>query len=63
MHGGYLDEIQLHVVPVMLGHGTRLFEIDHPLQQELQCVSAQQSSGAVHLRYSVKPTQEREDRK
>jgi len=54
LHGHYLDEIQLHVVPVMLGRGTRLFEQDHPNQQEWQCVSVQQSSDAVHLRYRVK---------
>jgi dihydrofolate reductase len=36
LHGRYLDEIQLHVVPVLLGRGKRLFEQeqDHPNQQE-----------------------------
>lgn len=61
LHGHYLDEIQLHLVPTMIGHGTRLFEQnDQDLQGEWQCVSVKQSFDAVHLRYRSKRKREEE---
>jgi dihydrofolate reductase len=49
--GGQLDELQLHVVPVLLGGGTRLFseELAGPVKLELDRVV--DSPAATHLRY------------
>lgn len=50
---GKLDEIQISVVPVLLGSGVRLF--DHlgiePIQLEQTRVI--ESEGVTHLRYSI----------
>ena len=52
---GMLDEIQLHVVPILLGGGVRLF--DGPAGQaarRLELVRAIESpTGAVHVQYRV----------
>jgi len=48
---GLVDEIVLHVPPVLLGRGVRLFSTEHV---ELRCVETIQGEGAVHLRYEVR---------
>jgi dihydrofolate reductase len=52
---GLLDELRLHVAPVLLGDGVRLFENhvrDAPA--EVECTRVIESpSGATHLRYRV----------
>lgn len=49
---GLLDEIQLQLVPVLLGSGTRLF--DHLGGQfQLECIDVIDSTTATHLRYRV----------
>jgi dihydrofolate reductase len=51
---GELDEVQLHVVPVLLGQGRRLFD-DLPAEVvELDLVRALEAPGALHLTYAVK---------
>jgi dihydrofolate reductase len=54
LKAGLLDELQLHVVPVLLGDGVRLFE-DHlgTYQVELECTRVIQSPAVTHLRYRV----------
>jgi dihydrofolate reductase len=55
LRAGLLDELQLHVVPVLLGDGVRLFE-DHLASApgELECTRVIESpTGATHLRYRV----------
>ncbi len=55
LRAGLLDELQLHVVPVLLGGGVRLFE-DHPGpgQIALECTRVLESpTGVTHLRYRV----------
>ena len=55
LKAGLVDELQLHVAPVFLGGGTRLFE-DHvgETPAELQQVRAIESpAGVTHLRYRV----------
>lgn len=49
---GLLDEIQLHVVPVLLGTGTRLFDylVD---STELELVSAVETPETLRVRYRV----------
>lgn len=47
---GLVDEVVLHVTPVLLGRGMRLFDA---AQVELRCVETIQGENAVHLRYEV----------
>jgi dihydrofolate reductase len=51
--GGQLDELQLHVVPLLLGAGTRLFsdQLAGPVKLELDRVV--DSPAVTHLRYRV----------
>jgi len=50
---GLLDEIRLHVAPILLGGGQRLF--DHPglAGIELECTRVVTTPGATHIRYRV----------
>lgn len=50
---GQLDEIELHVVPVLLGRGRRLFDGLPPGQVELELLRSREGSGVLHLRYRV----------
>jgi dihydrofolate reductase len=51
---GVLDEIELHVVPVLFGQGRRLFEGLAAEQIELERVRVLQGEGGVtHMRYLV----------
>jgi dihydrofolate reductase len=54
LRAGLLDEIQLHVVPVFLGDGVRLFE-NHvgPDQVRLERMRVIESPAVTHLRYRV----------
>jgi dihydrofolate reductase len=54
LKAGLVDEIQLHVVPVLMGDGVRLFEshLDDG-QVELECTHVIQSPTVTHLRYRV----------
>jgi dihydrofolate reductase len=45
---GLADEVVLHVVPVLLGRGVRLFGT---AQADLRCIETIHGEGAVHLRY------------
>jgi dihydrofolate reductase len=51
---GVLDELELHVVPVLFGQGRRLFEGLAPEQIELQRTRILEGEGGVtHLHYRV----------
>lgn len=51
---GVLDEMELHVVPVLFGEGRRLFEGLAPEQIELQRIRILEGEGGVtHMRYRV----------
>jgi dihydrofolate reductase len=55
LRAGLLDELQIHVVPVLLGDGVRLFE-NHlgAGQVALECTRVIESpTGVTHLRYRV----------
>ena len=52
---GVLDEIELHVVPVLLGQGRRLFEGLPPEHIELERTRVLEGeAGVTHLRYRVR---------
>jgi dihydrofolate reductase len=51
---GVLDEIQIHLIPVLLGQGRRLFEGLAPEQVELERTAVIAApGGTTHLRYRV----------
>ena len=54
LRAGLLDEMQLHLVPVLLGQGRRLFEDLPPDQVELDLVRRSDGPGVLHLRYRVR---------
>jgi dihydrofolate reductase len=53
LSGGHVDELQLHVAPVLLGGGTRLLDnLADPLPR-FEPVRVLESPAAAHLRYRV----------
>jgi dihydrofolate reductase len=48
---GLVNEVRLHVVPVLAGSGLPLL---HGVRADLRCVDTVQGEGAVHLRYEVR---------
>jgi dihydrofolate reductase len=50
---GRVDELQLHVAPVLLGGGTRLFEGLGAERPRIELVSVRESPHVSHLRYRV----------
>jgi dihydrofolate reductase len=53
LRAGLLDELQLHLVPVLLGGGVRLFEDLGPAPIELRRTGSIGTPGAIHLRFEV----------
>lgn len=53
LKAGLLDEIQIHLVPVLLGGGVRLFDDLGPHQVELERTRVVESPGVTHLRFRV----------
>jgi dihydrofolate reductase len=51
---GVLDEVHIHVVPVLLGQGRRLFENMPADHIELELTHAIEAPGMLHLRYRVR---------
>jgi dihydrofolate reductase len=48
---GHVDEIELHVVPVLLGGGARIF--DGVLPQKLELIRTIDAPGVTHVKYRV----------
>ncbi len=55
LRAGLVDEVRIHLVPVLLGAGTRLLD-DTGGHVRLQPTSVVQGSKATHLRYTVVKT-------
>jgi dihydrofolate reductase len=53
LKAGLLDEIQLHVSPVILGGGTRLFEGLGPDDAKLELTEVVESPKVTHIRYRL----------
>jgi len=53
LKAGLLDEIQLHLVPVLLGEGIRLFENIGTQPINLEQMSVIEEPGVTHLRFRV----------
>jgi dihydrofolate reductase len=51
---GVLDELEIHLVPVLLGQGRRLFDDLDPKHIELDLVRVIDAPGVTHLRYRVR---------
>jgi dihydrofolate reductase len=52
---GLLDELEIHLIPVLLGEGRRLFEHLGTAQRELERIRVLEGEGGVtHLRYRVR---------
>ncbi len=54
LRAGLLDEMELHLIPVLLGQGRRLFADLPPSHIELDLVRAMDGQGVQHLRYRVR---------
>jgi riboflavin biosynthesis pyrimidine reductase len=50
---GFIDEISLHVVPVLFGSGTRLFEGLDSEHIPLEIIEVIQTAEAIHMRFRV----------
>ena len=50
---GLLDELELHIVPVLLGGGARLFDNLGGAEIKLEQVRAVEAPGVTHLKYRV----------
>jgi dihydrofolate reductase len=53
LSAGVLDELQLHLVPTLLGEGRRLFEGIGDERHEFELTRTLQGAGVTHLRYRV----------
>jgi dihydrofolate reductase len=51
---GVLDELELHLIPVLFGQGRRLFEGLDPEHIELERTRVLEGDGATHLHYRVR---------
>jgi hypothetical protein len=53
LRAGLLDEMEIHLVPVLLGGGRRLFDSLGPDHIELELVRRLEGRDATHLRYGI----------
>jgi dihydrofolate reductase len=53
LRAGVLDELQIHLIPVLLGEGRRLFEHLGTDHIDLEPIRVIEAPGVTHLRYRV----------
>ncbi|MEQ7124661.1 dihydrofolate reductase family protein [Actinopolymorpha sp. B11F2] len=54
LEAGLLDELQVHVVPVLFGQGVRLFDRLQPSLVELEKVRVVDTADVTHLKYRLR---------
>jgi len=54
LKAGVLDEVLIHLAPILLGDGVRLFDHAQDQQRELECTRLIEAPGVTHLYYKVK---------
>jgi len=54
LQDGLLDELEIHLIPVLMGDGRRLFEHLGVAQRELERVRVLEGDGVTHLRFRVR---------
>ena len=54
LNAGLLGEIHLHLVPVLLGGGARLFDNLEGPPRAMRCTRVVESEGVTHLRYALR---------
>jgi dihydrofolate reductase len=50
---GLMDEISIHLIPVLFGSGTRLFEHLDSEHISLESIEVVQTAVAIHMRFRV----------
>lgn len=53
LNAGLLDELELHIVPLLLGRGERLFDHVDPARVKLEPQRTLEGSGVTHVKYRV----------
>jgi dihydrofolate reductase len=53
LRAGLVEEMQIHIVPILLGEGIRLFEGIGPEQVKLETTRVIESPAVTHLRFRV----------
>ncbi|HEX8133919.1 MAG TPA: dihydrofolate reductase family protein, partial [Actinomycetes bacterium] len=53
LRAGLVDELSIHLVPVLFGTGTRMFERLGDQHVQLEQIGALQTAAATHLRFRV----------
>jgi len=53
LEAGLVDELQIHLVPVLLGDGARLFDNLQGADVALECTRTVEAPGVTHLTYRV----------
>ena len=53
IEAGVLDEVQIHLIPVLLGRGHKMFDV-LPAEIELEVVRVIDTPQATHIRYRVR---------
>ena len=52
-HTWLLDEVSIHLIPVLFGNGTQLFEHLNRVHISLEIIEVIQTAEAIHLRFRV----------
>ena len=53
LKGGFIDEVSIHLVPVLFGSGTRLFEGLEGEHISLEIIEVIQTAEAIHMRFRL----------
>ncbi|MFC1416079.1 dihydrofolate reductase family protein [Streptacidiphilus cavernicola] len=53
LRAGLLDELTLHLVPIVLGAGVRLLDHLDPARVQLDCIGVVDAPGVTHLSYRI----------